>query len=524
MQTSDLTHLNDLFDLVHESVFVRALDGRLLAWNPAAARLYGWSESAALGRTVDELFGEDASRLEPLLLSTGSWDGAVRRRNAAGAELTVQVRQRLRRGADGEPLAVLEIGRDLTPDLLADQARRELEMREASYRYVFEYMPVSLWQIDANLLQPFYGQAKELGVVDLDAWLQANPEIFEQMLRGIQCDGVNPTTVSLFGATSAAEFIGPIDRFWRTSTDTLRRVMAARYRGATFHTEETRLMGMDGREIDVVFVITWLGSQEGRRHSIAGLVDITERVRAQNAERRLQEDFAHSARISMLGELTASIAHEVNQPLTAISTSGAAALRWLNREAPDVERATQQLQRIVAEASRAAEIVDRIRSMAAKQPSAKQALRVETLLADVAAFLQHELQAHGVSLEVTTAAELPPVNGDPTQLQQVFVNLALNAVHAMSKADWIQRRLSVHARPDGVSAVRLEVEDSGPGLPPEGIDQLFESFFTTKPGGMGMGLAICRSILEQHDGYIEAANRPQGGAVFSVILPAARDA
>jgi PAS domain S-box-containing protein len=520
MSTSDLSHLNDVFDLMDESAFVRGMDGRLTAWNPAAERLYGWSQADALGRTVDQLLGEDASRLEPLLLSTGSWEGEVRRRTAAGTELRVKARQRLRRGPGGGAVGVLEIGCDLTPGLLDEQARRELELREASYRYVFDYMPVSLWQIDAQLLRPFYRQASELGVVDLDAWLQAHPDIFEQMFRAIRCDGVNPATVSLLGAKDPAEFVGPIDRFWRASPETLRRVMAARYSGATFHTEETRLIALDGREVDVLFVITWLGSQEGRRHSIAGLVDITERVRAQKAERRLQEEFAHSARISMLGELTASIAHEVNQPLTAIATSGAASLRWLDRETPDVGRATHQLEHIVAEARRAAEIIDRIRGMAAKQHSAKQPLEVESLIEEAAAFLQHELQAHAVRLELTAAAGLPPVDGDRTQLQQVFVNLALNAAQAMSQAGGGDRHLAIRASLEGVSTVKVTVEDRGPGLPPEGVDQLFESFFTTKAGGMGMGLAICRSILEHHGGRIEAANGPQGGAVFTIFLPA----
>lgn len=524
MSTSDLSLLGDIFDLVGESIFVRELDGRLTAWNPAAARLYGWSEADALGRSVGQLLGEDALRLEPALLSTGDWEGQVRRRTATGAELRVRARQRLRREPGGEAVGVIEIGCDLTAGLLDEQARRELELREASYRNVFDYMPVSLWQIDAQQLAPFYRRAHELGVVDMDAWLQAHPDIFEQMFGAILCDGVNPATVSLLGASDPAEFVGPIGRFWRASADTLRRVMAARYRGATFHSEETRLIAMDGREIDVLFVITWLGSHEGRRHSIAGLVDITERVRAQKAERRLQEEFAHSARISMLGELTASIAHEVNQPLTAISTSGAAALRWLDRETPDVGRATQQLQHIVAEARRAAEIIDRIQGMAAKQPSVKQPLAVEALVAEAAAFLQHELQAHAVGLEVTAAPDLPPVDGDRTQLQQVFVNLALNAAQAMSQAGVADRSVVIRASLDGAATVKVTVEDRGPGLPTEGMDRVFESFFTTKAGGMGMGLAICRSILEHHGGRIEAANRPQGGAVFTILLPASEDA
>jgi len=520
MSASDLSHLSDVFDLMDESAFVRGMDGRLTAWNPAAARLYGWSEADALERTVDQLFGEDTSRLDPLLLATGRWEGEAPRRTAAGTELRIQARQRLRRGPDGAPVAVVEIGRDLTAGRLEDQARRDLELRVASYQYVFDYMPVSLWQFDARLLGPFYRQARELGVVDLDAWLQAHPDIFEQMFSAIHCHGVNPTTVRLLGGSDPAEFVGPIHRFWRTSPDTLRRVMAASYRAATFHTEETSLIGVDGRKIDVILVITWLAGPDGRRFSIAGLVDITERVRAQKAELRLQEEFAHSARISMLGELTASIAHEVNQPLTAISTSGAASLRWLNRATPDVERATPQLERLVAEGRRAAEIIDRIHGMAAKQPSAKQPLEVETLIAEAAAFLQHELQAHDVTLELTTAADLPPVDGDRTQLQQVFVNLALNAAQAMSQAGGGDRHLAIRASLDDASTVKVTVEDRGPGLPPEGADQLFESFFTTKAGGMGMGLAISRSILEHHGGRIQAGNRPGRGAVFTIFLPA----
>jgi C4-dicarboxylate-specific signal transduction histidine kinase len=278
---------------------------------------------------------------------------------------------------------------------------------------------------------------------------------------------------------------------------------------------ETRLNRVDGDQIDVLFTVSL--SQDNRRRGIMliGVVDISARKCAEAALRQLQTEFAHAARISMLGELTASIAHEVNQPLAAIAASGSASLRWLAAEPPNLDEVRDLAGRTVADAQRAAAIIGRIRSMAERRDPERLALSLNALVEEVATFLDHELKAQDVVLDLRLEPDLPNLMVDRTQIQQVIVNLAINAMQAMKGCDHRILAIATSRRPDG--QVSLEVEDTGQGLPDE-ANRLFEGFYTTKASGMGMGLAICRSIVEAHGGVI-VASHCNVGARFTVTLP-----
>ncbi|WP_245479705.1 sensor histidine kinase [Hansschlegelia zhihuaiae] len=247
--------------------------------------------------------------------------------------------------------------------------------------------------------------------------------------------------------------------------------------------------------------------------------DVTERKRARQAMREAQAELAHAVRVSTLGELSASIAHEVKQPLTAIVTSGEAAARWLRRDVPDLAEASAAVARAVAEGKRAAQVVDRIRTFLTKDATFRAGVDLAALLEEAAGLVEHELQKHDVLLEMEIAPDLPPIEGDPVRLQQVAVNLLVNAAQAMSgQAD--VRRLSLRAARDAdCDGVLVAVSDSGPGLPGDDFEGVFRPFFTTRPEGMGMGLAICRSTIEAHGGRLWAENGSGGGAVFSFTLP-----
>jgi PAS domain S-box-containing protein len=247
--------------------------------------------------------------------------------------------------------------------------------------------------------------------------------------------------------------------------------------------------------------------------------DITERTRARQAMLEARAELAHATRVSTLGELTASIAHEVKQPLTAIVTSGEAALRWLRRDVPDLVEASAAVARAVSEGKRAGEIVDRIRGFLAKNATRRGDINLGALLRDAAHLVEHELQKHDVTLDVSIAPDLPSVEGDPVQLQQVVINLLLNAAHAMADQTG-QRALAIVALRKSETWLQVHVSDRGPGLP-EDVESVFRPFFTTKAGGMGMGLAICRSTIETHGGKLSAENRVGGGAAFSFTLPIA---
>ena len=219
-----------------------------------------------------------------------------------------------------------------------------------------------------------------------------------------------------------------------------------------------------------------------------------------------------------LGVLTASIAHEVNQPLGAIVTNGETGLRWLARPDLDVEKVRELLKRVVADARRASDIIDRIRAMAAGRAPRHTRLSLDEIIEEAMVFLHHEFQSRGISVSLELAPQLPQIVGDRTQLQQVIVNLAINALQAMASSKG--RSLLIRSLRSDSGTVCCMVEDSGPGIAPADLPHLFDSFFTTKDAGMGMGLAISRSIIEAHGGHIRADNDSTlGGARFSFALP-----
>ena len=228
---------------------------------------------------------------------------------------------------------------------------------------------------------------------------------------------------------------------------------------------------------------------------------------------------AHAARVSMLGELAASIAHEVNQPLGAITANAAAGLRWLSRDIPDLEEVRALTGRIVSDARRAADIIGRIRVMASGAAPEAGPVRINAAVGDAITFLQHELRQAGIRLSHSPSPDDPAVFADRIQLQQVVVNLSLNAIQAMTnRPGGSELVLAINCTVAG-DAVQLMVEDTGPGIAADALPRLFDSFFTTRAGGMGMGLAIARSIITSFDGTIRAENRPSGGARFVISLP-----
>ena len=235
---------------------------------------------------------------------------------------------------------------------------------------------------------------------------------------------------------------------------------------------------------------------------------------------RAQAELAHVNRVTTMGQLTASIAHEVNQPVAAVVTNADAALRWLGAQPPDLEEARQALGSIIKDGNRASDVIRRIRTLINKKvPARSDRLDINETIVEVIALTRSEVLRNGVSLQTRLARDLPLIQGDRVQLQQVMLNLVINAVEAMSGVSERSRELMIGSGKDASNGVLVTVRDSGPGLNPESLNHLFDAFYTTKPGGMGMGLSICRSIIEAHGGRVWAtANVPQG-AIFQFILP-----
>jgi PAS domain S-box-containing protein len=251
--------------------------------------------------------------------------------------------------------------------------------------------------------------------------------------------------------------------------------------------------------------------------------DLTDQALAAEGLREAQAELAHVNRVATMGQLTASIAHEVSQPIAAAVTNAQAGLRWLAAGPSGVEEARSALHRIVADGRRAGEVLARIRSLVKRAPAREDRLDLNGVILDVVALTGSEALKHAVSLKTNLAEGLPPVTGDRVQLQQVVLNLIMNALEAMSGFDAAPRELSIRTEPAAGGGVLVSVRDNGPGLGSQDLDRLFEAFYTTKPGGMGMGLSICRSIVEAHGGRLWASANEPRGAVFQLTLPAGRD-
>jgi PAS domain S-box-containing protein len=250
---------------------------------------------------------------------------------------------------------------------------------------------------------------------------------------------------------------------------------------------------------------------------------ITERRRAEEALRATQAELAHANRVTTMGELSASIAHEVNQPIAATVTNAQAALRWLRAQPPDLDEVRASLSRIVEDGKRAGNVISGIRALINKVPPRKERFDLNEAILEMIMLTRSEVFKHGILLRTELAPGLPGVDGDRTQLQQVILNLVLNAVEAMGGIDAGARELRISTEREAAGGVLVTVRDSGPGLDPTDMERVFKAFYTTKPKGMGMGLAICRSMVEAHGGRMWASANESGGAVFQFTLPLERD-
>jgi PAS domain S-box-containing protein len=258
----------------------------------------------------------------------------------------------------------------------------------------------------------------------------------------------------------------------------------------------------------------------------AATYDIQDRKQAESelieSERRFREaqmELAHASRVVTMGQFTASIAHEVNQPLAALLTNAETALRWLARQPPDLEKAKPSIERLINDGKRAADIVSRIRDFSKKAPVRKESLEVNEAILEIIGLTRGAMSDNGILAKMKLAEGLPHVSGDRVHLQQVILNLIMNAIEAMSEVSGGSRELQISTSEAEAGSVLVVVSDSGPGLSPASVARMFEAFYTTKANGLGIGLSICRSIVDAHGGRLWATPNEPRGAVFCMTLP-----
>ena len=390
---------------------------------------------------------------------------------------------------------------------------------EDRYQKLIYHMPTPLLQIDTRRVRVMFERLRAEGVTDIATFLDANPELVELTKDIVQVTEVNRAAVSLFRAQSALELIRPVRYFFTVVPDMIQRIMIAHFEGRRNFSEQTRIATFDGQIRDVLFSVTYPAPPEQLGTTFVTMLDITERLHTEAQLSQRQTDRAHAARISTLGELVTSIAHEVKQPLAAIITNAEANLHWLARGDVNVYKIKQLTSRIISSANRASDIVQRIQNLAVRGEPERTILDLNEVTEEALLFVRHDLETAQICLSIDALPSLPKVFGDRVQLQQVIVNLLMNSIQAISQARHPPRHIRVSIRSAEAGPLIFAVRDSGPGIANGDLNRIFDSFFTTKKNGMGIGLAICQSIINAHGGHISASNIPDGGACFQFVLP-----
>lgn len=400
-----------------------------------------------------------------------------------------------------------------------DRSHWAVRASEARYRRLIHHLPTALLQADGTELRDLFHRLRADGVTDIEPYLDDHAELIETALGIVRVTDANQGAVALIGAESSEVLMGPIDYLFGAAPESARRVIIARFEGKRTHTELMKLHAFDGRILDIQLSITYPNPPERLDVTLITLEDVTDCLRTEAQLRQLQADYSRATRIATLGELASSIAHEVNQPLSAIAMNAETSLRWLSRDAPNLTKVTQLAARIADSARHASEIVQRIRGMAGRHVPERVLLDLNEVVNEALLFVHHDIEIRAISLSSDLSSGLPRIFGDRVQLQQVIVNLLVNAIQAVSQNSHARGRIEFGTGVDGEGKVFFSIRDNGPGLAPENLDRVFEGFFTTKDDGMGIGLAVCQSIIVAHGGSIGVANLPEDGAQFRFALP-----
>jgi signal transduction histidine kinase len=406
---------------------------------------------------------------------------------------------------------------------IAERGRVEEELRESERRYrsIFQGAGVSIWEEDFSQVKAAIDDLKSRGVHDFRQYLAAYPEFVRQAILMVKLIDVNDATVKMLEAESKEEILVSLDRVFLPETEEVfAGELLALWEGRTYFESETVLRNLKGDKLSVLFTITFPPEPSKFDSVQVSIMDITERKRAEEALDKAQAELAHLTRMMTMGELAASIAHEVNQPLTAVITNANASMRWLAGQSPNLDEAREAISRIVRDGNRASEVIKRIRAMLKKTTPQKTDLDINEAIREIITLAQSEARRNKVSLTANLPAGLPPVLADRVQLQQVVLNLIINGIEAMRSVTDRPRLLLVRTQRDESGLVMVSVQDSGAGIDPQNIDRLFDAFYTTKAEGMGMGLSISRSIIEAHGGKLWAEAFSGHGATLRFTLPA----
>ena len=489
-----------ILNTVADPLVVLSADQRIQSGNRAFYTMFGVSRDETQGVPIYEL-GNGACELAPLRTQL--------KEMLAGSDAFQPVEVDHASPGLGQKTLML----DARPLSLPGHSERRVlvTFQDVTARKQAEAAERKRAQEKLRHTEAFLAEAQRLSSTGSFSWRAATDEITwsQQLYRIFEFEQGVPVTLELIGSRVHPEDVPLLNE------------MIDRARGAGSDFEYEHRLQMRDHSVKYLHLVAHATrDQEGRLEYIGAVQDVTQRRLSEEALGKARLDLAHVARVTSLGALTASIAHEVNQPIGAARNNAHAALRFLAGDPPDLAEVREALECVVNDTYRAGDIVGRIRDQVKKVPPRMEGVELNDAIEEVIALVRGELSKHRVSVQTQFAEGLPSVHGDRVQLQQVMLNLILNAIEAMIGVNDEVRELVISTESSPSEGLLVAVGDSGPGVAPEDRERIFESFYTTKASGVGIGLSICRSIIEAHGGRLWADAHQPRGAVFRFTLPA----
>jgi PAS domain S-box-containing protein len=401
-------------------------------------------------------------------------------------------------------------------------AERTAELAEAGKRFnvLWNETRLAFAEHDISKAKVILDRLHQEGVTDFRGYVATHPDVLAVCTDGVELVGVNGALAKLMGFEDPTELVSsPAKEYVERRSDIVTGLLGALFQGEDTYQGEAVLIKQDGTRVPVAFHV----SMASETRAISSLLDISERERLQELRLATQEELARANRAATMGAFSASLTHELSQPIAAISMDAKSAQRWLEQEPANIKEALETIERVARNTERVASIIRWSRQQLVRNRRSPALLNVNTLVHETKSLLERELRARRATLVVPCADEVANVKADRTELQQVLINLILNAVDAMKDLPEDSRIVTVAVSRGESSMLQVTVSDRGHGIPVADLNRLFDPFFTTKPGGMGMGLQIVRNIMDATGGAISAGNSPQGGAVFTLTIPLAEE-
>ncbi|WJH41497.1 ATP-binding protein [Aliirhizobium terrae] len=415
--------------------------------------------------------------------------------------------------------ALLLRNHDAKQQLITSNA--SLRQSEARYRSIFDNTSVALWERDYSGLNAHLKSLKANGITDIREYALSNPGFVQRCLKLIGTNSANSAALELLGPSCGKSKAGSFDRFFLPDDDTFIFAIEALFHEQSYLEMEATMVSDGGERRRVLLSMSVPEENANYDRVVVSMTDLTHRIEAKKALDEAKADLTLASRAATVGALTASLAHELNQPLGAIVVNSKTLMRWLDKDPPDLASAYKTAERMERDSRRASEIIRNTREHLTKSARFHELTDLHDLLRETLVILEQDLERQHISIKVTSAPGLPQVHIVRIEIQQVLINLITNALQAVEHV--ANARIAISLGIARAGEVYVAIRDNGPGLPENVLNKLAKPFFTTKIAGMGLGLSICQSLLEAHGGTLHAMNNAEGGACFEMTLKVGPD-